>query len=71
MVYFSVPLMLTCRDFEREVTPRIEMASAVFTAVNHTQKLNAYSPWIKVPHFNSNITSASSVKESTPLLRSQ
>lgn len=58
-------------DFEREVTLKIEMAPTVFTVVNHIQKSNAYSPWIELPHFNSDVTSASSVKERTPLLRSQ
>lgn len=71
MVHFPVPLTLTCRDFEREATSRIEMAPIVFTIVNHIRKSNAYSPWIEQPHFNSNITLARSVKERTLLSRSQ
>lgn len=71
MVYFLVPLMLTCRDFERQVTLRIEMAPTVFTIVDHIQKSKVYSPRIELQHFNSNITSASPVKERTPLSRSQ
>jgi len=57
--------MLTCMDFEREVTPRIETAPAVFTTVKLIKKSNAYSPWIELLHFKLNISSASSVKDST------
>lgn len=57
--------MLTRMDFEMEAAPRMEMAPTVFTVVNHRQKSNVYSPWIELPHFISNITSASSEKERT------
>lgn len=43
------------RTFERELTPRIEMAPTAFTTVIHIQKSNAYSPQTEPPNFNSNI----------------
>lgn len=45
--------MLTCRDFERKVTPSMEISPTVFTVVSHIQKSNALSPWTELFHFNS------------------
>lgn len=47
--------MLTCMDFERDVTPSIEISPIVFSQYtdNHIQKSNGHSPWIELLHFNS------------------